>query len=188
MGDCAKRGPYTRNMCPMHYTRWIKHGDPLMILTTAPPGSRATGVRSGNWTGDDATYYGVHKRVKASFGVPSTKTCVDCGKRADHWSYDGLAGSDEKRDPRGLAYTTLLHHYEPRCASCHRLHDLPPTCPQGHLYTEANTKWKRLKNGVTGRLCRECTNRQWRENYARHRASGEEMAYERRRRLARART
>lgn len=31
--DCEKQGKLVRDLCQMHYRRWLKHGDPSVVLT-----------------------------------------------------------------------------------------------------------------------------------------------------------
>ncbi len=44
-------------------------------------------------------------------------------------------------------------------------------CPQGHPYTEANTKWQTGRNGQRWRICRLCNNETQRLNQAKRRAA-----------------
>jgi hypothetical protein len=66
------------------------------------------------------TYHQVHKRLRATFGPARNHQCVDCGKRADEWSYDH-GDPNEKRSV--AAYSTDLSHYAARCVPCHRAFD-----------------------------------------------------------------
>lgn len=71
-------------------------------------------------------YAAAHIRVRTARGPASAQACVDCGEPAADWSYDG-------KDPnqlvaphgicKGLAYSTSLDHYEPRCRPCHKRFD-----------------------------------------------------------------
>jgi hypothetical protein len=74
-------------------------------------------------------YEAAHIRVIRLRGVASTHACVDCGKGAQHWSYDH-ADPDERRGPvvcggkvRTLPWSDNPTHYAPRCASCHKKFD-----------------------------------------------------------------
>lgn len=33
---CVRTGKITRSMCPMHYQRWLKYGDPQTVLKPGP--------------------------------------------------------------------------------------------------------------------------------------------------------
>lgn len=57
------------------------------------------------------TYNGRHWRVRDKRGWAGFQNCVDCKKKADHWSQ--IRGTDGD-DP---------DHYEPRCRSCHNKYD-----------------------------------------------------------------
>jgi hypothetical protein len=85
------------------------------------PGSQ-TGPLNHNWRGDAATYGTAHTRIRVARGPAKQHRCVDCGRRADDWSYDG-GDPDERRDPRFGAYSLDVWRYQPRCRNCHRRHD-----------------------------------------------------------------
>ena len=70
---------------------------------------------------DQPTYSGMHQRLRSLKGDASEHTCVDCGSSAEEWSYDGL-DTDSLTD--GCKYSLDPDHYEARCKSCHRKHDL----------------------------------------------------------------
>lgn len=66
-----------------------------------------------------------HRRVSDLRGKASTHDCVDCGRQADDWSYDG-------QDPleitattsfKGSIYSLDPNHYQPRCKPCHKSYD-----------------------------------------------------------------
>lgn len=67
-------------------------------------------------------YSAVHLRLKSTRGVASDHSCVDCGSRADDWSYSNEC-PDEIVDDQGRRYSSDLEQYAPRCAPCHRKFD-----------------------------------------------------------------
>lgn len=84
------------------------------------------GEANQQWSGDDASYRAVHKRLKRRRGFATDFDCVDCGEPATDWSY--LHGAPDERigdDGRGkmLAYSLDLDYYAPRCKVCHRRYD-----------------------------------------------------------------
>lgn len=101
---------HARGYCHKHWRRFMKHGDPHAIGDTGRPLS-----------GANPTHAAIHKRLSRRRGPASSFTCVDCGKRARDWSYDGL-DLNQLESPQG-PYSTDLSHYQPRCVSCHRLYD-----------------------------------------------------------------
>jgi hypothetical protein len=103
-----------RTWCQMHYTRYLRNGDPG--ITKSP--TRRHGTANNMWAGADIGYGGVHQRVRRALGRASTYLCP-CGEPADHWAYDH-ADQDERRSEDGLLYSTDLAHYMPMCARCHR--------------------------------------------------------------------
>lgn len=54
----------------------------------------------------------VHKRLKRKYGHASSKLCIDCGGKADDWSFNKNKGFSEN-----------LKLYKTRCRSCHRKKD-----------------------------------------------------------------
>lgn len=64
-------------------------------------------------------YSGAHARAVRVKGRPSQHSCIDCGKSAQDWSYDGL-DPDELRGGRYYStYSLDPDHYVPRCKPCH---------------------------------------------------------------------
>lgn len=103
--------------CSLHWQRVYKHGD-LEHERSMP-----TGEDHHNWTGDAATYGGVHQRVRYQRGSATNYSCADCGDPAAHWSYDN-ADPDERVCPElGLRYSVDLDRYSPRCVLCHSRFD-----------------------------------------------------------------
>lgn len=113
--DGCTREQHARAMCNTHDRRVKKTGDPH---NRGHLGGRPL-------KGAHPTWAAIHKRLSRSRGPAKKYTCVDCGRRAQEWSYDGndeqqLVGYSHGWE---LAYSLNLNHYEPRCSSCHRLFD-----------------------------------------------------------------
>jgi hypothetical protein len=110
----------------MHYTRWLRHGDPKLILEPKrPPRLRMCGVegcdrkhrrwgycdmhylrvrRHGNpetrltpWKGDDAGYAAVHIRVRKQWGPAREHSCLHCGEAARQWALNHDTPADRLR-------------------------------------------------------------------------------------------
>jgi hypothetical protein len=71
------------------------------------------------------TYTGMHKRLFYDKGKASAHSCVDCGNRAQEWSYDGGCPDElhEVLEKKPIAYSTDQSKYSPRCRPCHRGRD-----------------------------------------------------------------
>lgn len=67
----------------------------------------------------DAGYSTVHEKVRDEKGAPSGHSCVDCGSKADHWTYDHSSDSEKTKTNDSLPYSTDTRNYSPRCRSCH---------------------------------------------------------------------
>lgn len=96
-----------RGWCMTHYYRWRRQGSPLVVGMGGAPRER-----NASWTGDEATYHAVHKRLAAERGAASDYTCELCDNEAEEWAFD---------EPTG--YSTDLSRYRPLCVPCHRRAD-----------------------------------------------------------------
>lgn len=148
--DCGR--PHRNwGYCNMHAQRLYRHGDPLKVTdvsrkpckvfacetlatghgycvkhlrrvqSTGSPHVVRRGGRplSGEYPGWDAA----HKRVHRVRGKAAERSCVDCGGRADEWSYDNADPRELVEKKHGMAYSLDPNHYEPRCVKCHRRFD-----------------------------------------------------------------
>jgi hypothetical protein len=103
----------------MHYTRWKRHGDPLMVKEAQP----LIGADHPDWKGDKAGYTAVHDRLRRRMKLT---VCAICGAEAKHHAYDH-ADPEEQYCWQGnclVAYSTDLSHYFPSCVPCHKRFDL----------------------------------------------------------------
>lgn len=94
-------------LCVKHVQRFKKYGD---TETLGPMGRPLTGGLPRWQT--------VHKRLGRERGSARTHICVDCGKRAQEWSYNHLDPAELIGDR--MRYSLDLSYYEPRCIKCHR--------------------------------------------------------------------
>jgi len=108
-------GPH--GYCAMHVTRVRRHGDPDARFAPAPK----PGVLNPRWNEEGLGYSGAHQRVYRAKGKASAHSCIDCGDRAAHWSYD-LLDPDERVGDEGR-YSIDPEHYVARCVSCHSAFD-----------------------------------------------------------------
>lgn len=121
LDDCdhVLTGDSGKDLCGMHYQRWLRHGDPAVV---AKGGASLSGATNPNWSGDDVTYYGAHLRIRATRGPASTHACKDCGGAAAHWSYNHQ-DPNERTDSKLGRYSGSPCFYEPRCVPCHSRFD-----------------------------------------------------------------
>jgi hypothetical protein len=155
--ESCDRPSRARGWCVMHWYRWRRHGDPLIVLPTRP-------------RTEEPSYGAVHDRLVADFGPASAYVCK-CGEPAAEWAYDHgdrwpLLEIDHEPF-HVLVYSADPAHYRPMCHSHHlRLDRRRRThCPHGHEFTEENT----IIHASGERRCRECA-REWLRRYReRHR-------------------
>lgn len=123
VSECG-RPHYCRGMCTTHYQRERKHG------STVRP-EHPAGPNHHSWRGSDVGYRAVHTRLTADRGSASAFACVDCGGRAEQWSYDNL-DPDERHEPGCGTYSLNLDHYSARCRRCHHAYDCRTSATHVH--------------------------------------------------------
>jgi hypothetical protein len=109
--DCPKKA-FHRGYCQAHYSRWRRHGDPLVTKTAAKTPGITTAFKN-QWVDE----------YKLSRG------CADCGYNAHPAAldFDHLPGTVKVRDiKRGtqLGWVALQAEVEKCdvvCANCHRI-------------------------------------------------------------------
>lgn len=94
-----------------------------------------TGERSSNWSGDNASYNAVHRRITARRGRAAEHTCRHCGGAAKHWAYDHT-DPDERHDTDCGPYSLDVDRYLPLCVACHRIFDDAPIGHRGKTRSE----------------------------------------------------
>lgn len=113
--DGCEEKHHSKGFCGMHAARFKKHGDPLIVGDHYPGRPRMA----------TPGYDGAHKRLHRERGKASAHSCVDCGNRAQEWSYDGGCPNElyEVIVKMPVAYSTDQSRYSPRCLKCHRGRD-----------------------------------------------------------------
>lgn len=165
--DGCSKAHHSHGLCSMHAQRLRRHGDPLthgcrivgddvarfesyLSMGVAPAHAPDLGP-CWLWTGG---------LTKDGYAIMASDLPTDSAHR---WSYrhhigplpDGL----EMDHLCVVAHCVNPWHLDPvpHAENVRRVNARKTHCPQGHEYTEANTRWQR--NG-TGRVCRTCQ-RQW---------------------------
>lgn len=105
---------FGRGYCYLHYSRWWRS-------------SGRTTDFVGKQRLPNPAYSTVHKRLNKDRGRAAERCCIDCGERAEDWSYDNT-GVDERISPEGMRYSTDVHQYSPRCKLCHKHFDNEERC------------------------------------------------------------
>lgn len=125
------RPSHCKTYCYMHYYRNRK-GQPMtpgyLPRRTGPrPGTGLGGCRNPNYNGTEISYAGAHARPKSLWGSASQYECVDCGKSAQQWAYDGTDPShklDIHKSGNSLVWFSVWpEFYMPLCVRCHRFRD-----------------------------------------------------------------
>jgi hypothetical protein len=111
-------------MCKLHDTRRRRHGDPRTFIHQRDR-NLPRGSDNHLWTGDEATYFAVHQRVRKARGSASTYVC-GCGRPAKQWAYDH-SDPEQKYELIGAtmtAYSIDVERYEAKCVRCHKRADM----------------------------------------------------------------
>lgn len=111
-------GPH--GYCAKHRTRQLRHGDPLICLPRGNP----AGHEHHSFKGEDIRYGAAHERVRVERGPAKAHDCIDCGKRAAHWSYNHSDPNELRDLELNLPFSADPEHYSPRCVPCHKAFDL----------------------------------------------------------------
>lgn len=116
--DGCSKSHCARGLCGTHYKQWQTgknpHKNPSSWHPPAPVGCSAA-----------------HSRCASPWGRASQYPCVECGKRAAQWAYDG---TDPMESLEGIAhgsrgavsyvlYSQWPEFYMPMCIPCHRRRD-----------------------------------------------------------------
>lgn len=139
--DNCDKTAHSRGLCYYHYRRMrdAERGEPCTVKACdryASMTGLCTGHYSRKWYRENVgpgyrdmedpidagpqTYYSMHKHIKYVHGSASALDCVDCGQAAEDWSYNHDGGNSEVIDDAiGLAYSTDIGDYDPRCKPCH---------------------------------------------------------------------
>lgn len=67
-----------------------------------------------NWSGDDATYSGIHQRNELVRGKASRHRCDTCERQAENWAFIHSGSWSDKFDP---------WCYRAMCIRCHHKYD-----------------------------------------------------------------
>lgn len=88
-----------------------------------------SGSNSSHWkAGDDIPYTRAHQRVKALWGPASGYQCIECGRQARDWAYDGTDPGELYKQAHGKSksfchYSIWPEFYMPMCSRCHHGRD-----------------------------------------------------------------
>lgn len=118
--DGCDRPRLSRGWCKRHYTRWIRHGDPTVVLPRTAPRRSTKGRLRRAWK-PEVTYIGAHARVRRVRGRAAERLC-SCGSPARDWAY--LHNDPNERTEAGRLYSQDPFRYEAMCRPCHRTFDL----------------------------------------------------------------
>lgn len=155
---CSRKRKYVETgWCQTHYHRVYRTGS-LEKVKSKPT--------------EDLSYRGAHARTVAMWGPANEHICIECGKEADEWAYDGTDPSERHEDIRGkypVRYSVWSEFYAPLCFGCHRLKDRSAWsarreyCPKGHALTEDNIYTRPSRPGT--KECRQCRAESSRDRY-----------------------
>lgn len=110
-----------KNLCRKHYYR-LKNSGTTELFPYHPP----RGEAHPNYSGDDVSYLGAHRRVRVKYGSASQYICA-CGRPAVEWAYTHccpremaeMRTDQRKGYQRPFLYSPDPDMYQPMCRSCH---------------------------------------------------------------------
>lgn len=87
---------------------------------------------------DPCTWAAAHGRVKALWGSASQYLCVECGKWAKDWAYDGTDPLERYQEASGSYqyYSRFPEFYAPMCRKCHLGRDKSAAAQELREYRE----------------------------------------------------
>lgn len=119
----AGKTTWKRGLCNPCYMRAYSNGTLDQIAKPSRGPVAALGVKgegTPQWKGEEANYGAIHKRLKMSRGRAAEYRCAEnCGRQAEHWSYDGYCSREKYDAKRRCPYCPHVDHYQPRCRPCH---------------------------------------------------------------------
>lgn len=113
--------------CGNTYSTWPKRleGGGGYYCCGACSNAARRGANSPTWTGSDIGISGAHARCRKLWGSASQYPCIECGKQARDWAYDGTDPDQRYTNKRGVYvfYSAWPEFYMPMCRKCHRKRD-----------------------------------------------------------------
>lgn len=98
----------------MHYARFRRNGDPLVVLPVGRPFPRKETVG----------YSAAHYRIRKDRGRAPEHGCVLCGAQAHDWALrPGVATLVGVNNGSAARYSLDPNDYDPMCRECHSQHD-----------------------------------------------------------------
>jgi hypothetical protein len=189
--DCEVIGPLVRGLCPRHYARFKRHGDPL-VCKKLPPGSEPYDsiLKHGVLPWGECLIYQGKTNGASGYGMTYGKLlahrvvyekwwgAITPGMWIDHICHNEAASRGECRGGLGCPHRKCINPGHLRLKSPSRnsldspLHGGKTHCLHGHEYTPENTYIQPQSRGHgMGRVCRECRRDQSRLRQHSHRGN-----------------
>lgn len=111
-----------RGWCNTHHMRWLRHGDPSVVVSPTP--NPSFGVDHHAWK-KSPSVMSIHGRVKRTNGPATLYQCTWCESQAQEWAYDHSDVNEylAEKNGRMVPVSRDVSHYMPLCKSCHRRFD-----------------------------------------------------------------
>jgi len=124
LSDCDE--PYhAKGFCNRHYLRWKNHGSPHALGDSSGPRPSMRGSGNPQWRGDNVSYAGIHRRLRAARGLPQRcERCGVSGPGSYEWALNKFKADTQRTDrATGKPFSTDLADYAQLCRPCHRKYD-----------------------------------------------------------------
>lgn len=145
-------------LCFLHWRRQHSTG------TTDDP-TPLVGEKNHKWTGDSASYFAIHMRLR---NMPRPAGCAVCGTTTGRmeWALKPLPPAESRRiSADGRVYSVDLRHYANLCKRCHNHLDLSRShCRRGHALAGPNLYVRPANGAKDCRLCKNDRNKKARRN------------------------
>ena len=115
--------------CLMHQQRVRRNGHPGRVGPYRDSNKKFIDILD-EW----CTFVGAHQRVARLWGAASQYPCIECGRQAQDWAYDGTDPTEIYGFSRegelipgsssGCFYSRFPEFYMPMCKKCHKRRDM----------------------------------------------------------------
>lgn len=153
----CERTVTARGMCNMHYLRWLRHGDPLVMLQSGPPrqaiacticGKQPTLARG--WCKSHYAHWLSHgDPVEKNPAGPARYSTAERARKRDAFLRRRYGISSAE-------YDAMVRAQDGRCAICERVPNPPQHSKRGAPFAALHVDHDHASGRVRRLLCNDC--------------------------------